>query len=382
MEAGRPVKVVILVHLVGPGGGETIAVESAIHLDPERFERVLCIGRWHELEEQEPAAGMLRQVRDSGGGILSLRRSSRFAFWAWWPLIRLLRRERVDVLHGHMFGSNVWACVLGRLTRVPVIVCHEHMWSYGGGRLRAWIYRFLIARFSNAFIAVSEAGLRSMIEVEGISPKDVVLLRNGVPALPSGDPGRVREELGIRPDQPVVLTVGTLRQERAYEVMIEAAARLAPSVPDLRVLIAGMGPERPKLEALIEQLGVSEVVTLLGLRADIPDLLASADVAVCCSDFEGGPLSVMEYMGARLPVVATRVGGLPELVRDGENGLLVPPRDPVSLARALADLLSNPSERERMGQAGKELREREYGIDAFVGRLEALYERLLSEPRR
>ena len=175
-------KIVILVHLVGPGGGETIAVESATYLDPRRYDRTLCIGRWHEKEEQEPTAGMLRGVVDSGAQILRLRRSSRLALWAWWPLVRMLRRERVDILHGHMFGSNLWACLLGRLARVPVVVCHEHMWSYGGGsRLRALIDRWLIARWSDAFIAVSEQGRRSMIEVEGISPKDVVVIRNGIP---------------------------------------------------------------------------------------------------------------------------------------------------------------------------------------------------------
>lgn len=377
MGAGEQIKVVILVHLVGPGGGETIAVESAINLDPERYDRVLCVGRWHELEEQEPAAGMLRRVQASGARILHLRRSSRFAFWAWWPLIRLLRRERVDILHGHMFGSNVWACLLGRLTRVPVVVCHEHMWSYGGGRLRSLIDRWLIARWSDAFIAVSEQGRRSMIEVEGIRPEDVVLIRNGVPALPPGDGDAVREELGIGSGQPVVVSVGFLRPEKAYEVLIEAAAQIAPSIPGLRVLIAGGGPERPRLEALIEELGLSDVVSLLGVRADVPNLLAAADVAVCCSDFEGGPLAVMEYMGAGLPVVASRVGGLPELVRDGETGVLVPPRDPSALAEAVAALLADPSRSQRLGEAGRELRDREYSIGAFIGRLQALYERLL-----
>jgi glycosyltransferase involved in cell wall biosynthesis len=355
-----------------------MAVESTIGLDRKRFDRVLCVGRWHEVQELESTVQQLRRVRESGARVLQLRRTSRLAIWAWWPLLRLLRREQVDILHGHMFGSNVWACLLGRLTRVPVVVCHEHMWSYGGGRLRSLVDRWLIARWSDAFIAVSEAGRRSMIEVERIPAEDVVLVRNGLPALPPGDPDKVREGFDIGSDQPVVVTVSTLRPEKAYEVLIEAAAELAQSVPGLRVLIAGDGPERPKLEQLIADLEVDEVVTLLGWRADVPDLLAAADVAVCCSDFEGGPLAVMEYMGASLPVIATRVGGLPELIRDGENGVLIPPRDPSALAGALSSLIADPSRGQSLGAAGKELREREYGIDAFVGRLEDLYGRLLA----
>lgn len=378
MDASEPVKVVILVHVVGPGGGETMAAETASGLDRERFDRVLCVGRWSELEDLEPAAGQLHRVHEAGGRVLHLRRRSRLVLWAWLPLLRLLRRERVDVLHGHMFGSNVWACLLGRLAGVPVVLCHEHMWSYSGGRLRAWLDRWLIARWSNAFIAVSESGRRSMIEVEGIRPQDVVLLRNGIRAQPPGDPHRVRLELGIAPGQPVVLAVGVLRSEKAYEVLIEAAARLHPSVDGLRVLIAGEGKQEPRLQRLIDESGMSGVVTLLGLRGDIPDLLAAADVAVCCSDFEGGPLSVMEYMGAGLPVIATRVGGLPEIIRDGENGVLIPPRDPDALAAAAAELLADPERRRRMGEAGRELLEREYGFDTYIARLQDLYERLLA----
>lgn len=378
MGAGNRIKVVVLLHVVAPGGAEKMAVESVIGLDDDRFTRVLCAGREHSFAGTEDAAReMLSRVREAGVEVLELRRKSRFEIWAWWPLLRLLRRERVDILHTHLFGSNLWGCLLGRLAGVPVIVCHEHMWSYGGSRFRTLVDRWLIARWSNAFIAVSEAGRRSMIELEGIRRSDVVLLRNGVPPLPVGDPKKVRDELGIGPDQAVVVTIGILRPEKAHEVLIEATAYLAQrSVAGFRVLIAGEGQERLKLETIIAELGLSEVVTLLGIRTDIPDVLAAADIAVCCSDFEGGPLSVMEYMGAELPVIATEVGGLPELVR-AENGILVPPRDPTGLASAIAELLTDGERRRRMGRAGKELRDREYGMDLYINRLEALYRRLL-----
>jgi glycosyltransferase involved in cell wall biosynthesis len=276
-----------------------------------------------------------------------------------------------------MFGSNVWACIVGKLAGVPVIVCHEHMWSYGGSRFRSLVDRWLIARFSNAFVAVSEAGRRSMIESEGIPERDVVLLRNGLRSLPPGVHGRVRSELGIEPERPVVVTVGILRPEKAHSVLIEAAAELVRGgVPDLRVLIVGDGGERPHLESLIDRLGLGDAVSLLGLRRDIADILAVADLAVCCSDFEGGPLSVMEYMSAELPIVATDVGGLPELVQP-DNGLLVPPRDPAALADAVLVLLRDPERRRRLGRAGRERRDREYGADVYIEHLEALYEELL-----
>lgn len=375
------VKVVVMVDSIRqPGGAETLAIEGAIRLDPERFERHFCITRWSDdLEDREPSRTWLARLRDADVRVLGLRRRHRLALWAWLPLLRLLRRERIDVLHGHLFGSNVWASLLGRLARVPVVIAHEHMWAYSGNRFRPLLDRELIARLTSAFIAVSEEGRRRMITVERIPAEDVVYLPNGVPATPAGDGERIRAELGVAPDAPVVGSVGHLRREKAYEVLIEAAGRLRESQPGLQVLIAGEGPERPALEALRAQLGLDDVVRLLGARDDVPDLLAAFDVAACSSDFEGGPLSVMEYMGAALPVVATRVGGLPELVHDGETGILVPPRDPGALADALARLLADPSLRTRLGSAGRELRASEYDIDVWVGRLEDLYLRCLSE---
>jgi glycosyltransferase involved in cell wall biosynthesis len=158
--------------------------------------------------------------------------------------------------------------------------------------------------------------------------------------------------------------------------LVEAAAEIVKTVPDLRVLLIGDGVERENLEALIARLGLGDVVTLLGIRRDIADILESTDIAVCCSDFEGGPLSVMEYMSAELPIIATDVGGLPELVGP-ENGIRIPPRDPGALADAALALIGDPDRRRRLGRAGAELRATEYGAAVYIERLEALYDRLL-----
>lgn len=378
--------VVVIDTLANPGGGERLAVENAIRLDPDRYERTLCITRWEDsLDRIEPARAMLARLRDSGVRVVKLRRRSRFALWAWWPLFSLLRRERIDVVHGHLFGSNVWAAVLGRLASVPAIVAHEHMWAYeggGGSRLRPLLDRELIARLADAFVAVSEEGRRRMIEVERIPPSEIVLIQNGIAGFDPGDGARVRAELGIGAGAPVVGTVGHLRPEKAFGVLIEAVAILRSEYGDLVVLIAGEGPERPSLERQVAELGLDGVVQLLGSRDDVPSILSALDVAVCCSDFEGGPLSVMEYMEAGLPVVATEVGGLPELVEEGETGLLVPPRQPAKLSDALSRLLADPALRERLGARARIVRRQRWDLGVWARRLEGLYEDLLSRPRR
>jgi glycosyltransferase involved in cell wall biosynthesis len=381
----RPsIRVVVMIDtLIEPGGGERLAVENAVLLNSDRFERSLCITRWDDrLERLEPASSLLARLSEKDVRVIKLRRSSKSDVAPWWPLLRLLRHERVDVLHTHMFGSNVWGAVLGRLAHVPAIVAHEHIWAYDSRGLRPFLDREVIARFSNAFVTVSDESRRLMMEHERIHDRDIVVIPNGIASLPAGDGARVRAELGIARDAPVVGSVGNLRAQKAYEVLIEAAVRLRRSSgPDLRVLIAGEGPERPALEQLLDASGLAGTVLLLGMRSDVPDILAALDIAVCCSDYEGSPLAVMEYMDAGLPVVATRVSGLPDVVVDGETGLLVAPRDPEALAAAIARLLGDADARKTFGARGRELRRELWNLDTWIRRIEELYERLLAERR-
>lgn len=370
------IKILTLVESLGSGGAETLAARIAIGLDPTRFDRLMCVTR-----PTDPAG--VADARAAGVRVLELRRKMRFAVWDWLPLAALLRRERVDVLHAHKFGSNVWASLLGPLARVPSIVAHEHGSDTSKRPLRRFIDRDIIGRGADVVIAVSEADRRWLVEGEGLSAGKVRLLPNGVPALvPSG--GDVRAELGIRPDAPVVVTAAVLRPEKALGNLVRAAAILAPELSGLRILVAGTGPPShvEELERLVRELHLDEVVTLLGMRADVPDVLAAADVAVICSDREGQPLALMEYMAAGKAIAATRVGGIPELIEDRAQGLLVPPGDVNALAGAIRELLHDPRLRAELGLRARERQQAELTFDVMLRRLEALYEELASRPSR
>ncbi|MEN3284946.1 MAG: hypothetical protein V7607_6086 [Solirubrobacteraceae bacterium] len=376
--------VVALVDRLVHGGAERLAADIATRLDPERFASTLCVSRWsdpgHAASPEAPER--LRAAAEAAGvRFLGLRRSGRWDLAAWRPLVRLLRSGEVQVLHGHMFGSNVWAVVLGRLTGVPVVIAHEHSWAFTGDRPRQLVDRHVIGRGSDVLVACSREDRRRMIEVEGIPADRVLVVPNGIVGL-LPTPGRdVRHELGIAADAPVVGSVGALRAEKRFDVLLRAAAQLVPGWPGLRVVIAGAGAERSALEALAGDLGLGDRAMLLGARDDVPDVLAAIDVAVTCSDFEGSPLSVLEYMEAGLPVVATRVGGLPDLIDDGVHGLLVPRRDPAALAGALHALLGDPGRRRAMGEAGRRRRREQFDFEVMVQRLEDLYERLYAGRR-
>jgi glycosyltransferase involved in cell wall biosynthesis len=370
----RRLRVLTLVdHLGASGGGERLAMEISKRLDPDRFEAIHCASRWHPDSQAEAMRAAADELRAAGVRVIGIGRESTAAVWSWAPLVRLLRRERVDVLHSHKFGSNVWGVVLGGLAGVPAVVAHEHTWSYEGQPLRRFLDRELIARRSDAFVAVSHEDRRRMIEVERIDPQDVVFVPNGIDALPDGDGARVRAELDIEPGAPVIGAVAVLRPQKALHLLVRAAAELVREHPRLRVLIAGNGPERETLEALVRELGLEGSVTLLGLRRDVPDLLAALDVAVVSSDFEGTPLAVLEYMDAALPVVATRVGGLPDLIEHGRHGLLVEPGDAGVLAGAIGTLLRDPERARELGAHGRERRRAEFSIDRTVRTLEDMY---------
>lgn len=378
----RPLKVLTLVDGTR-GGGESVAWQIAANLDRSRFEPTLCVSRWDPREGDD---AVVAELRRAGVQFLGLRRSSRLQLRPWGGLLAYMRRRRIDVLHSHKLGSNAWAAALSPFSRVPVFVAHEHTWSFQGQRLRQLIDRELIARRADAVVAVSREDRRRMHEIEGIPLEKIRLIPNGIPMPPAQGPGAdLRAELGIDPRQPVIGAVATLRPQKALDVLIRASARLAPRFPGLTVLIAGGEagsvdrsgePARDRLAALAAELGVGEQVRLLGLRDDIPDLLAALDVAVLSSDFEGSPLSVLEYMEAGKPVVATRVGGVPDIVDDGVTGLLVDRQDPDRLAGAIAELLDDRARATAMGRAGRERRRSEFSLAATVRRVEDLYREL------
>jgi glycosyltransferase involved in cell wall biosynthesis len=241
--------------------------------------------------------------------------------------------------------------------------------------MRRFLDREVIGRGVDAFLAVSTEDRRRMIEVEGVDPRVVRFIPNGIPP-PVRRGVDVRAELGIDSEAPVIGTVGQLREQKAFDVLVGAVAALAPRFPDLKVLIAGHGPEETKLRSLIARLGLHDAVLLLGARQDVPDVLAALDVAVCCSRFEGSPLSVMEYLAAGKPVVATRVGGVPDLVEHGVHGLLVAPDDSGALADAIAKLLESPQRAAEMGARGRARQQAEFDVNVAVRRIEQLYEQL------
>jgi glycosyltransferase involved in cell wall biosynthesis len=370
-------KVVTLINFFqGIGGAERLAVEIALRLDRERFSPMVWTTR--------PSSGpLLERLRTSDVPVYSLGRTKAWQLWEWMPFLRFLQTERVDVVHAHGFGSNLWATVWGRVARVPVVIAHEHTWSFEGEPLRKFLDRNLIAAHADVLLAVSHEDRRRMREIEGIPDERTRYVANGLPPLPAPSGADLRTELGIASDAPVIGGVGVLRKQKGLDLLLQAVPRLVREFPDLRVLLAGGGPpaHRTALEAQAEALGVRDAVLFLGLRTDVADVLATLDVAVSSSRFEGTPLAIMEYMAAGKPIVATRVGGVPDLIEEGKSGVLVPPGDPSALADGIARVLRDPEYARNLAATARARQQRRFDIDVMVTQLEDLYESLVRTKR-
>jgi len=356
------------------GGAERFAAGLAAELPRERYEVTLCATR--------NIGGALSDELDVAGvRLLSLGRKGRFDVAPMLRLARLLRRERIDVLHTHKFGSNVWGALIGRPCGVPVLIAHEHTWSYEGNPLRKLLDGKVIGRLATRFVAVSSADRERMIEIEHVPAQKVSVIPTAFIPRPNGAGGNLRAELGIPAGAPVIGTVARLRPQKALTVLIEGFARLAAERVGCHLVIVGDGECREELEEAATAAGISEQVHFPGQRTDIGAVLATFDVAAMSSDFEGLPLFVFECMAHEVPLVATDVGGLRDAIEDGRTALLVPARDPVALAEKLSRLVDDGELRRRLaGAAARRLDD--FTMQRAVERVGILYDQLLSEAGR
>jgi glycosyltransferase involved in cell wall biosynthesis len=282
-----------------------------------------------------------------------------FRLWA------LLRKSRFDVIETFTYDSNVLALPIAWLAGVPARIATHHgiienfpAWIE---RLHAWLVN---AGIASVLVSVSGKALEQAIHA-GIRPERNTVIPNGIPPMIIGsvDRSEVRREIGVENGEPVLLSVGRLVYQKGHEYLVHEMPRVLGRYPHAKAVICGEGALRPDLERQIGELGIESRVRLVGNRNDVGKFLASADVFVLPSRWEGLPVALLEAMGAGLPVVATRVEGVEEVVEDERQGLLVPPEDAEALAAALLQLMGDPLLRKQMGEAGRTRIQSFYTLD-------------------
>ena len=268
-------------------------------------------------------------------------------------IVRLLHGHRVDVVHSHAFLAAVYGGAAAWLLRKPHVITMHGSRYYLDRRRRRVALRWS-ARHSRAVVGVSSATAAQLVTGLGLPPSAVRVVYNGVAYQP-GDRGRQRRELGLSASELLVTAVGSLFPVKGHAVLLRALRQLrdAEGVPPWRAVIAGIGGEQATLQEYIDQHRLADRVTLLGFRADVPDLLAATDVYVMPSLYEGSPLALMEAMFAGRAIAASRTGGIPELVSHDAEALLTAPGDERALAASIHTLLCDADRRARLGRAAQ-----------------------------
>jgi len=290
-----------------------------------------------------------------------------------WKISRAMRRESCVLAHfhdGHAAGVGGRAA---RRAEVPIRIVTR--------RVEFPIRKnpFSRNKYSDvdAVIAISER-VRDVLVKGGVPAGRIEVIPSGIDLEPYEEkPDRdfLRREFGFPPDSFLVGIVAHLVDGKGHGTLIEAARFLKAHLSKIKIIIIGSGALELELAEQVRGLGVGDLVFFLGFREDVPRLLASLDAFVLTSDAEGLGSSIMDAMAARLPVVATRVGGIPEVVAEGETGILIPPRDPEGLARAIFGLYTDRNLAERLGNRGYEVVRRKFSAEAMVSRIVDLYEK-------
>lgn len=307
-------------------------------------------------------------------------------------LAALLRKERIDVLHSHNWPTYFYSVMAATLARVPIVLHGEHgreAQAQSGRRTRlcSWL-----AYGVTHFVTVSEELARNLVVSWRVQPERVTCIPNGVHldlfGRPVDEPA-LRRAFQLTPDGPVLLNIGRLVPVKDHPTLLRAFALVLKARPDARLLIIGgkAGAEgqhyaaaeaQHRIDALVTSLGIEHAVRLTDTRQDVADLLAMCRVYVNSSSFEGMSNTILEAMASGKPVVATAVGGNPELVQDGVTGYLVPTGDPHAMARRILTLLDDPAQAAALGRSARQAVEHRHSMAGMIAAYRALYQELYS----
>lgn len=371
--------VIDLCHVGGGGGGvDRILLRTARCLSNTEFASTICCIR----REGDQAFDLDRRAAEAGVDYCEVTERSAFDRTTWRTLQLLVEERRPCIVHAHQYKATYFAWRLAQTPGViPLVTCHG--WTGNHWRERQVYYpleRKLICRFPQA-IAVS-SNIRNTLIRSGSQADRVQVLLNGIdPSAFQRDTAvraRIRAELGCQTGDVLLGAAGRLERQKRFDLLLEAVAILSKTHPQVRLLIAGDGQLRGALHEQIRRMGLEGRCQLLGYRADVAELFQAFDVMVQSSDYEGTPTVVVEAMALQIPVVATDAGGTAELATHGEHALIVPCRNPLALALAIASTLDQPIATAARVSAARQRVEGELSFDNRTQQLAAIYRALIN----
>jgi glycosyltransferase involved in cell wall biosynthesis len=357
-------KILHAIETSGPGGAENFLIRMALALRPQDESSVLLL---------KPGWLQQRLIDLEIPVVVEPLSRSFNPLWLY-RAFKLVKEQQIDVIHSHEFAMNSHLALVAKAAGVRHVATVHGRKYYGDSSARRAVYR-MVARLSG-LVAVSEDIKSYLVDSVGVAPDRITVIRNGIAVEDyqqnSDDPAQIRSDLGCSERDFLICAIGNLYPVKGHCHLIRAMARLVPQHPELKLVIAGRGGEQAALEQLIAELQLTNHVSLLGFRNDVREILLAADLFVMPSLSEGLPLSLLEAMAAKKPVIVTDVGGMPQVIKNGVMGLVVPPADDDQLARAINSILTGGKRNEYVAAAFEEL-EASYSIGTMVDDYRRLY---------
>ncbi|MBW2594462.1 MAG: glycosyltransferase family 4 protein [Deltaproteobacteria bacterium] len=299
----------------------------------------------------------------------------------------IIRKRKIDIVHSQGGRSDFYARIAARRLKPKIKIVNTvamPVKGYDVSALRKGAYRFfdwVSERYADRFIVVSEVLKETLLNSYRIPPDKVIKIYNGIELneyRPNGKEVRsqkseVRREFGLSKDAPVIGAIGRMVWQKGFEYLIECIPEIVRTYPDAKILIVGDGPLRERLGALSEELGVRDNVIFAGFRSDIKEILSAVDLLVVPSLLEGFPMVTLEAMAMAKPIVATNIDGITEQITDGIDGILVSPRDPSTLAKAVIRVLNDNELVRTMGLSARERVEQDFSVEKMVAETEKVY---------
>jgi glycosyltransferase involved in cell wall biosynthesis len=368
------IRVVYVAHTFAVGGAEEMVLNLVRHL-PRRFKPLVCC--------INSAGPIGEEIRSTGTpvAVLGLTPGLRHP-WHVGGVRRYMRDVRPAIVHTFLLTASLYGRLAAMLEHVPIVIGTE-VNIYERKRPHHIVAERLLMKRTDRVIVSARSVRDFYVAQVHADPAKIDVIYNAVDwsvlqhAESPGTRERVRASLGLGADMPVAGVIARLTEQKGHRFLFEALA--APPLAGVRLLVVGDGELREPLRAEAERLGIADRVMFLGARRDLGDLLAALDVFVMPSLWEGLPLSLILAMGAALPVVATAVAGMPEVVTPGETGWLVPPADASALSRALGEAFGDGAGAAAIGKAAREWVRPRFGVDEYVNSVVSLYDQLLAE---
>jgi glycosyltransferase involved in cell wall biosynthesis len=372
----KQVKVLHAVEDLNIGGMERVIASIVTGLDPAKYEaHVLCLARGGTIADEMTRLNVHVTIL----GLDNYHHPSQIL-----ALYRWLRVEKCHILHTHGYFSSVFTRIAGLFVRIPYMITHVHS-DYVDFQKKHLLTEKALSLWTDSVICVSRAVQEWVVEAEKIDRKKTTVIYNGVNLSPTGLPDEaisiaLRRALGIPMHDKIFTVIASLTPHKGHHVLLESFKIVSAHHQDATLLIVGDGPLRAELEARTRQLMIDQKVVFAGIRTDVHEYLRISDVCILPSQFrEGLGMALLEAMATGLPVIGTHIGGIPEVVQDGENGFLVSPGKPEALADAMTSLAKDKDLRARMGKRSRQIYEEKFSLSKMIRQVEALYDQLLEK---